>query len=191
MPFARSIIARVGFCLMAAVGLSAETKADVNGWQVYEDAIWGYTVAYPAYLFDQPQIDEGQGGLTLSSLDGSALFLLFAGPNKFQLDPEGLASELSLAPEIRDVTYRRVARDWLVLSGYLADGPLGASGNIFYERVEFSPDGSSMAGFRLEYPPTQRQVFRPPDWENRTITYPPTLRSAFGRASLLLAGAAN
>ena len=159
MPLGRSMIACAGFLLIWSLALSAEAAAQVGGWQWYQDAIWGYRVEYPAYLFALPATVEEQGGITLRSPDGATRLYLFAGPNGSQLDSEGLANEL--AQIASRVTYRRVAEDWIVLSGYLAASPGGAPGIIFYERIELGVDRSSMAGFRLEYPAVLRQVIDP------------------------------
>ena len=123
-------------------------------WRQYENPKWHYRIAYPQYLFQPPVRDDAQGGITLLSEDGEAQLFIFGGMNRDRENPVSLAHGLGTLDDVHEVTYRRVASDWLVLSGYLAD-----SGNIFYERVELSRNGERLAGFRLEYPATQRPLY--------------------------------
>ena len=129
------------------------TAGAAQDWAWYEDPQWGYRVEYPAYLFPQTDPADERGTVTLTSPDRRAKLLFFAGPNRLQLDTKGVARELAKVDALV-VTYSRVADDWVVLSGYVNQGP----DIIFYERVKVSPDGSAMAGFRLEYPADKRPM---------------------------------
>ena len=144
-------------CLLVAglSDLSVGTAGAAQGWAWYEDPQWGYRVEYPAYLFPQSDPADEGGTATLTSPDGRAKLLFFAGPNRLQLDTKGVARELAKVDALV-VTYRRVADDWVVLSGYFDHDPAGLGDTIFYERVKVSPDRSAMAGFRLEYPADKR-----------------------------------
>ena len=95
-----------------------------------------------------------QGGIGLQSSDGSAKLFIFGGANASGETSAQFAAGVAQLSDIYRVTYRRVTRQWVVLSGFLA-----GTGDIFYERVEISPDGRRLAGFRLEYPPEQRGNF--------------------------------
>lgn len=141
-------------CLL--IGLfSAGTAAAGDGWRWYNDPQWGYRVEYPAYLFAQPDPADERGGLTLQTTDGRAKLLFFAGPNRLELDTKGVAKELAKA-DARVVTYKRVADNWVVLSGYVDQGLGDSRDMIFYERVSVSSERRAMAGFRLEYPADKR-----------------------------------
>jgi hypothetical protein len=144
-------------CLLALVAFITAALAVVpaaaqsSGWQVYENPAWGYRVQYPEYLFSLFADAPENGGATITTPDGAARLTLFGGPNIRGGGPDAIADDLALLPDIEQVTYRRVARDWMVLSGYLTDQATGAD-TIFYQRLELSPDGERVAGFSLEYP---------------------------------------
>lgn len=135
------------------------SSAQLSGWRTYADSDWGYRVHYPAHLFEALQETPENGGAVLLTADGEARLFMFGGPNALGGGPRELADDLSTIEDIHRVTYRRVADDWVVLSGYLADGPDGAPGSIFYQRIEFSPDRENLSGFRIEYPPSMRDTF--------------------------------
>lgn len=156
-------------------------------WQPYADPVLGYSVLYPAGLFNEPPMQE-HGGITLSATSGAKLFI-FGGPNRGGRAPDIAAKQLSGAADVYQVTYRKLTGTWLVLSGYLTDGPGRAPQSIFYERIAFSPDRQTLAGFRLVYSPIQRAIFdpiiatignslRPPVAGIATLAVPPQSRPA-------------
>jgi hypothetical protein len=129
------------------------------GWRLYADSTLGYSLVYPAALFDGAPVQE-HGGITLTSSGGARLYI-FGGQNPGLRSSEAVARHLSGADEIYEVTYRRLAQSWLVLSGYLAGSGQRSPAEIFYERIAFAPDRNFLAGFRLVYPPAQRALFDP------------------------------
>jgi hypothetical protein len=142
--------------LVALIGFIGWVGAD-SLWQSYVDPVLRYSITYPAGLFDMPPVYE-HGGVTLQSSSGAKLFI-FGGPNQEARSPETAASQLSRTTDVYRVTYRQTSASWLVLSGYVADGPGGAPQSIFYERIAFSPDRRALAGFRLVYREDQRGIF--------------------------------
>lgn len=148
----RLLIAAVLFLALVSVG-----NAEV-GWPVYENPDAGYRLQYPAELFDEPNVDAAHNGLALTAPDGQARLFVFGGANESASSASELARDLSVMDDLHHVTYSRVTSKWLVLSGYLVDAQ-GRQGDIFYERVAISGDRTRLAGFRLEYPPTQRARF--------------------------------
>jgi hypothetical protein len=128
-------------------------------WQPYADPVLGYSVLYPSGLFDRPAVQE-HGGITLSASTGATLFI-FGGPNREGRSTGIAADQLSGASDVYQVTYRKLTGTWLVLSGYLTNGSGRAPQSIFYERIAFSPDRLTLAGFRLVYSPIQRPIFDP------------------------------
>jgi hypothetical protein len=134
---------------MFAICLSSPALAD---WQTYANPDFGYSIRYPAHLFEGSVPDKG--GLTLYTADRRALLFIFGGRSETGENARQLANGLEELPDIYRVTYRRITPKWFVLSGYLA-----GSGDIFYERVELSSKGRFLSGFRLEYPVSQRAIF--------------------------------
>jgi len=139
--------------LVALSGAATPTTAQVD-WLSYQDQKFRYEIDYPQALFSDPEPMLDQGGIALQSSDGSAKMFIFGGVNASGETSAQFASGVAQLSDIHRVTYRRVTRQWFVLSGFLA-----GTGDIFYERVEISPDGRRLAGFRLEYPPSQRENF--------------------------------
>ena len=140
-------------CTFALSCLSSLSLAQA-AWQTYQNDPFSYSISYPADLFNEPTPDKRQGGITLDSVGGDARLYIFGGVNRGRETTFSLAHGLAGLDEVHRVTYRRVADNWFVLSGYLA-----GSGDIFYERIELNADRTFLAGFRLEYPSSLRQTF--------------------------------
>jgi hypothetical protein len=150
--------ALVTACVFFLLALIKGASADI-GWRTYADPVLGYSLLYPAALFDGTPVRE-HGGITLTSSSGARLYV-FGGRNPPGRSAEDVAAQLAATEDVDQVTYRRLTRDWLVLSGYLTDAPSDLPGGIFYERVAFSPDRTAFAGFRLVYAPAERALFDP------------------------------
>lgn len=152
---------RISACLsllLMSLGGVNPARAEL-GWRAYVDPSLGYSLMFPATLFDGAPVRE-HGGITVVSSRGARLYI-FGGQNPGGRPPETVASQLSGDPHVGIVTYRRITPAWLVLSGYVAPQSDQPSRLIFYERIALSPDRSFLAGFRLVYPETQRAVFDP------------------------------
>ena len=134
------------------IGLVLPIQASAE-WQTYRNSEYRYSVQYPAELFEGSAAPDN-GGITLYATDRRALLFIFGGANQKGESARQLANGLAILPDVYRVTYRRVAANWFVLSGYLSP-----SGDIFYERVELGPKGRFLSGFRLEYPVSQRSKF--------------------------------
>ena len=143
--------------MMLSVPSGEGLRAQGLGWQTYQDATLGFQIEYPAAIFVNTTYDE-TGGVTLSTADGRARLQITGGPNALNLTPSEAADELARSPDVREVTYRRIGNSWIVLSGYLRERPGGNEGDIFYARIEFSPDRRAISGFRMEYPPSYRYL---------------------------------
>lgn len=144
-------IALLGTFAVLASSRSADSQTE---WLSYHEPRFHYEIAYPGTLFSDPEPMLDQGGIAMQSEDGSAKLFIFGGRNVSGENMRQFAAGVGKLPDIARVTYRRVTRQWFVLSGFLA-----GTGDIFYERVEISPDGRRLAGFRLEYPSSQRAKF--------------------------------
>jgi hypothetical protein len=130
--------------MVAAAPAAADTLT-------YRNSRFGTTITFPAELFEQRMEPPANGdGMTWISANGGSL-AVYGANNALALDPEGLANQVAASGV--EVTYRRVGRNWVALSGY-------EDGAIFYQRFEFGAD-DVIHGMLLRYPPSLRGVFDP------------------------------
>ena len=116
----------------------------------YTNARFGTSVTFPDEVFTSHAEEPANGdGLLWLSPDGASL-AVYGSNNALEQSPEQLADFTS---EGLDVTYRKVGKNWVVLSGH--DGP-----NIFYHRLEFGGDGVIHA-FLLKYPASAKAKYDP------------------------------
>jgi hypothetical protein len=119
----------------------------------YRNARFGTTLTFPAEIFAVQMEPPANGdGMTWLSDDGASL-AVYASNNALMLSPREFADQASQGGERFEVTYRRVADDWVVLSGY-------EDGQIFYYRFEFGRD-DVIHSMLLKYPPTLRDKYDP------------------------------
>lgn len=118
----------------------------------YRNDRFGTSVTFPAELFaERLEPPQNGDGMTWVSDDGASL-AVYAFNNALDASPEQLADQASERDEPGfEVTYRRVAKDWVVLSGFDA-------GAIFYTRFEFGAD-NVIHGMLLKYPPSERATY--------------------------------
>jgi hypothetical protein len=135
---------------MAAVVAPLAALADTL---TYRNARFGTTLTFPAEIFSMQMEPPANGdGMTWLSDDGASL-AVYASNNALMLSPRAFADQASQGGERFEVTYRRVADDWVVLSGY-------EDGQIFYYRFEFGGD-DVIHSMLLKYPPTLRDRYDP------------------------------
>ena len=139
------------FAILVSVALAAAPAlADTL---TYGNARFGTSLSFPAEVFsDQMEAPANGDGMTWLSADGASL-AVYASNNALNLSPTEFADQASQGQGEFEVTYRRVADDWVVLSGY-------EEGKIFYYRFEFGAD-SVIHAMLLKYPPTLRDKYDP------------------------------
>lgn len=116
----------------------------------YTNARFGTSVTFPDEIFTSHAEEPANGdGLLWLAPDGGSL-AVYGSINALEQTPEQLADFSSKGV---DVSYRKVGRDWVVLSGH--EGP-----NIFYHRLEFGSDGVIHA-FLLKYPASAKAKYDP------------------------------
>lgn len=117
---------------------------------IYTNARFGTSVTFPLEVFtSRAEEPANSDGMTFLAPDGASL-AVYDSNNALDQTPEQLADFVS---EGMEVTYRKVAKDWVALSGN--DGP-----DIFYHRLEFGRDGVIHA-FILKYPAADRSKYDP------------------------------
>ncbi len=149
MRIARRIAA--GLALAGAIGLAIVQAASAEPVR-YANPRYGTTVTFPGEVFTEPQPPSENGdGMSWQAPDGGflAVYGMF---NALGQTPEEFADwESEDQGPGYEVTYRRVAKDWVVLSGY--DG-----GKVFYKRFEFGSEDVIHA-LLLTYPKARKDVY--------------------------------
>lgn len=146
---------RIALVFLLGGLLASMAPSFASSWTTYENPRFGYSLNYPTDVFGEVRPSENGDGITLYGRDPHTRLIVFGGHNALEHDAETVADQLASLEDIREVTYRRVADDWIVLSGYIS-APESDVPVIFYERVEFNPSRTAISGFRLEYPSTMR-----------------------------------
>jgi len=129
------------------------SSAAVAETAVYRNDRFGTTLSYPADVFSQPMEPPANGdGMTWLSADGASLSA-HASYNALMLTPRAFADQAGRGNGHFEVTYRRVADRWVVLSGF-------EDGDIFYYRFEFGAD-DVIHSMLLRYPAALRERYDP------------------------------
>jgi hypothetical protein len=129
---------------LAAVILACSTPSarDVR----YENETYGTTAVYPVEAFPNKMPSTPEGIVRES--DSGAQIVVYGRENEKGETP---ASTYRWRASRDDVTYHKVGRGWLVVSGFLKDG------RIFYERYLFR--GGLIHSVSIRYPVGQRRVY--------------------------------
>lgn len=131
--------------LLCALTLSASAQPFT-----YTNARFGTSATFPDEVFTRQAEPPANGdGMTFLAPDGASL-AVYGSNNTLEQTPVQLAD---FASEGLSVTYRKVGKDWVVLSG--RDG-----GEVFYQRFEFGKDDVIHA-FLLKYPATAKAKYDP------------------------------
>lgn len=139
-----------------AVVLACATPAfagKLDDWATLHNDRHGFTIAYPAEVFEQksePTTDEGR---ILVSKDGKAKLLVgaFANEDESSLDQY---RQFLLEGQWKGaaIDYAPVRQKWFVLSGT-------RDGEIFYERVSFTCGGKLINSWAMVYPAGERKFY--------------------------------
>jgi len=141
---------RIVLTALAVVLPAADALADLT---VYRNARFGTTLTFPSEVFTRQMEPPANGdGMTWLSDDGASL-AAYASNNALMLSPRAFADQASEGNGRFEVTYRRVADRWVVLSGY-------EDGQIFYYRFEFGA-GDVIHSMLLRYPTDRRDRYDP------------------------------
>jgi curved DNA-binding protein CbpA len=130
----------------------AVSRAKPATWVAYTNARLGFTLRYPADVFESGKGADSDDRL-LASRDGRALLRIFATTNRVPTTIAEYRRSL-IAQRYADARfdYTPQRQDWFVLSGSVAQ-------EMFYERVTFSCNRRSIHGWVLVYPLAERSYF--------------------------------
>jgi hypothetical protein len=141
-----------GLLLLTASLFWAQTLGAWAEPVIYVNSRFGTSVTYPDEIFTEPMpLPENRDGMTWRAADGASL-AVFGAYNVLELTPADIADQESKSDSpTYEVTYRRVAEDWVVVSGTDGDA-------IFYKRYEFGA-ADIIHSLILTYPASARSTY--------------------------------
>jgi hypothetical protein len=136
----------------SAVAQPRESAA-AHDWTAFRNDRFGFSLRYPADVFEPERASEAGDGQVFVSRDGDARLLVGVLPNVDRLSP-GAYQDRIARQSYADyaVTYRRVSGNWFALSGE-------GNGKTFYEKVIFSCNGRLINSFAMIYPSDRASLF--------------------------------
>ncbi len=137
-------------CICSPVSAPAQGTADRIGYKTYDNARFGYSIAYPeGILIPQGEAENGDGQKFLSK-DGKVVMLVYGQYNVLdQTLKDAFSEALRKGTPGGTVTYKLLKDNWFVVSGKV-------SNRIFYQKTMLVED--TFKTFRIEYPDSQKSV---------------------------------
>ena len=123
-----------------------------DGWMVYENARFGFSLPVPPAMKAERPPDNG-GGQAFTSADGKVHLTGWAHFNADGAASVDAAWEEELAAPDRTVTYKRKTDGWFVVSGVNKDG------TGFY--TKYFADAQYFAAFSISYPQADEKKYQP------------------------------
>jgi hypothetical protein len=140
-------------CAMAPT--RALLAAEEHDWTVYRNHRYGFSIEYPADVFEQERATEADDGQSFVSRGGDARLLVGTISNAERFGPEAYRDHLAKEFYTGFVTtYRSLGPRSFALLGESKD-------KSFYERVMLSCDGKLISSFAILYPSDQGILFFP------------------------------
>ena len=138
--------------LSGAIVTAAPAHSDTL---TYRNDRFGTSVSFPPELFRRAMEPPANGdGMTFLSEDGASI-AVYGFNNALMADPGELADQAS-DPQGREgfeITYRRVADTWVVLSGF-------DDGMVFYNRFLFG-ENEVIHAVLIKYPAQAKTIYDP------------------------------
>ena len=141
-----SVIALVTLIFMSAQPANAE-------WRTYENMRFGFAFTYPAHIFLPGPAPENGDGRRFYAPDEEAIISVWGSYNALDHRPK---SYFKFARDevgvVDNITYKRLAKDWLVISGY--------KGNmVYYEKTVFTCNFQRMTSVSITYPAAKKKDY--------------------------------
>lgn len=141
-------------CVSADMVGATQAKRE-TGWQTYQNARFGFSIAYPTWLFQPAEEARSDAGQVFNSIDGRARLLVGALENGDGLDLRAyrdfVKSETYAGGRF---DYEPIGRGWFVLSGRRGD-------QHFYQWVGFGCAGRLINSWAMTYPDSERNRYDP------------------------------
>ena len=149
----RCVVALVTFLMCHSALAQGRGAPGGHEWTVYRNDRFGFSLQYPADVFQPERASEAGDGQVFVAAGGAARLLVGALPNSDRLSPAAYQKEIarrSYGDYV--VTYRGLGGSWFALSGE-------GGGKTFYEKVIFSCGGQLINSFAMIYPSEQAGLF--------------------------------
>ena len=152
-------IKRVIILVLALVtGFGAAGLASATDWQTYRNHDHGFSLDYPADLFDRRDKAAFGEGVVFSSDDGRRKLAIYGFHNGDELPMKTVRDIVVENYVDREITYERLKGNWLVLSGYET---IDGEQMIFYNRLESNRAGNRFSAFEFTWPVAGREKIDP------------------------------
>ena len=139
-----SFLAALLLAAAMMVALMASTAHSAPALERYHNETFGFGLELPEALLEEYRAAVSPEGITLTSPDGKAVVDIFGSPNEAGKSLAAVVDQFrSEMPDAR-ITYEWRGRRAAVLSGY-------QDGDVFYIRIEMSPDRSRVAVLNMVY----------------------------------------
>lgn len=146
----KRLLALLTFCVCAAAAHSQGYD-----WERYENERYGFTLSFPADVFELDRAARQDDGLSFVSRDGEAKLLVGAFQNEDGYTPQSYQRYVAnKSYPGTDVDYAPRGQSWFVLSGE-------RDGSMYYEKVMFSCGGEVINSFAMVYPAEERGLYDP------------------------------
>ena len=114
-----------------------------QGWDRYDNARFGYSIAIPPGFYGAGESENGDG--QAFKADGKPSFILVWGGNLMGGFDSGVADAMRFAQDENwNITYQAATPEWASFSG-------SSGSRIFYQRMILLCDRTSYASFLAEY----------------------------------------
>jgi hypothetical protein len=160
----RFIAMNLGRMILAVLVLTASMTASHaqkhtpragEDWTTYKNARFGYSLYYPAGLFEAEAPPENGSGLTFASGDGRSKIVVFGAHNGENLSTREYRRVLIEEFGGYDkLDYQPIGKTWFVLSGFRGD-------NIYYQKVMFSCSASIINVLSITFPTAEKPFYEP------------------------------
>jgi hypothetical protein len=103
------------------------SRAENVNYERYHNSRFNYSLLYPTNILVKQQAPENDDGRTFNSPDRRIIMKVFGSHNAFNKTIQNLYSEELNQPN-QSVTYKRLADNWFVISGY-------ENNRVFYNKT--------------------------------------------------------
>ena len=135
--------------------LATTVPAAAQGWSVYRNERFGFSLSYPSAIFEVERTAEAGDGRVFSAPGSDARLLVGALVNEAGYNAARYQEYIAQQSYGQfTIGYRRLGTTWFVLSGEREN-------QIFYEKVMFTCGGRLINSFALIYPRDKRHIFDP------------------------------